>query len=327
MGSFGRTVEDAVIALNAISGYDPQDHVESHPPNRRECSNYMECLSTSEVLRGAHFGLPNRRCWDLVPPSCKLIAEKVLNALRRAGATIHPVEFPSIEERTNPRGTWDWEHGGDPARSEWTVAKVDAYNDINAYLRTHLTTSLVRTIEDVVRYNEENTGTEGGVPGMVRAFPDGQPNFAEIVAAKGKEDATYQAALAHIRRQTRENGIDAALRSGYGGTDTLDQTEKEDTAPLPPEQELDGLLFFDRRGIGQQYAAQAGYPIICIPIGLDTHQMPVSLSIQHTAWREGTLIRWASAIEDLWARENGSRPTPTFRNHLAKIIPIEGFEE
>lgn len=251
-----------------------------------------------------------------------MLAERVLETIKQAGAKISYVDFPSVDERTNAKGAWDWEHG-EPSRSEWTVAKIDAYNGINAYLSTYLETSPVRTVEDVVKYNEENTGTEGGIPGTVRAFPDGQPNFAEIVVAKGKEDATYQTALAHIQKQTRENGIDAALT--YGGIGILDHIKQEDAAP--PRQELDGLLFFDRRGIGQQYAAQAGYPIICIPIGLDTHQMPVSLSIQHTAWSEGRLIRWASAIEDLWARENGPRPTPTFRNHLAKIIPIEGFEE
>lgn len=305
MGSFGRTVEDAVIALNSISGQDSGDHP-SHPPNVRREHDYTEFLATSKVLPGAHFGLPIRRCWDSVPPSCKQLAEKVLETLRRVGAVIYDVDLPSVDERINENGKWDWEHG-EPSRSEWTVAKIDAYNDINKYLSAYLEESPVSTIEDVLRYNEENTGTEGGVPGTVRAFPDGHVNFCEIVAAKGEENGTYQAALTHIQKQTRESGIDAALR--YEG------------------QDLDALLFFDRRGIGQQYAAQAGYPIISIPIGLDTNQMPVSLSIQHTAWSEGALIRWASAIEDLWARENGPRPAPTFRNHLAKIIPIESFDE
>lgn len=315
MGSFGRTVEDAVIALNTIAGHDPEDRP-SHPPNIRRELDYAESLAKSSVLRGAHFGLPIRRCWDSVPPSCQMLAERVLETVRRAGAEVTPVDLPSVDERTNADGTWDWEHG-EPSQSEWTVAKIDTYNGINTYLSTYLEKSSVRSVEDVMRYNVENTGTEGGIPGTIRAFPDGQVNFDEVVAAKGKEDAIYQAALAHIRKQTRENGIDAALQ--YAGAKTRDCKHAA--------QELDALLFFDRRGIGQQYAAQAGYPIICIPIGLDMHQMPVSLSIQHTAWSEGRLIRWASAIEDLWAQENGSRPRPTFRNHMAKIIPIERFDE
>lgn len=78
--------------------------------------------------------------------------------------------------------------------------------------------------------------------------------------------------------------------------------------------------------------------------------MPVSLTLQHTAWREGALIRYASAIEDLLlsslsslslsssslgtdsaADEAGTSPCrqalgripPLYKCHLAKNIPVE----
>ena len=196
---------------------------------------------------------------------------------------------------------------GEPDESEWTVAKVDAYNGINAYLKG-LMKSPVWSVEDVVKDNEANDGTEGATPGKVPAFPDGQPNFHEMIQSKGIRDSTYLAALQHIRRQTRENGIDAAL--SY----TLSDGRYV---------QLNALLFCDRRGMGQQYAAQAGYPIISIPIGLDQEGMPVSLSLQHTAWHEADLVKWASAIEDLWNPEYGWRARPSFRNWQAKNIPIE----
>lgn len=144
-----------------------------------------------------------------------------------------------------------------------------------------------------------------------------------MVAARGLECPTYHTALAHIRKQTRENGIDDAL---VHRNENVAEAEKRGNGP--GEQELDARLFCDRRGIGQQYAAQAGYPIICIPIGLDAYGMPVSLSLQHRAWNEHKLVRWASAIEDLlWNKENGWRPTPGFKNSSAKIIPVEKFDE
>lgn len=65
-----------------------------------------------------------------------------------------------------------------------------------------------------------------------------------------------------------------------------------------------------------------GYPIICIPIGVDSAGIPFSLSVQHTAWKEDVLIKWASAIEDLVLGMNGRRATPTYKNHLSKNIPI-----
>jgi amidase len=228
--------------------------------------------------------------------------------MKQVGAEIVEVELPSIEERVGPDGTWNWKRG-EPNRSEWTVAKVDAYNGINSFL-VSLETSPVRNVEDVVKYNKQNNGTEGAVPGAVPAFSDGQPNFHELVESQGCKDETYYAALEHIRSQTRENGIDAALSYVTGSGETV---------------KLDALLFCDRRGIGQQYAAQAGYPIISIPIGLDQDGMPVSLSVQQTAWGDAELVKWASAIEDLWNKESGWRETPKFRNLLAKNIPIEKF--
>lgn len=67
-----------------------------------------------------------------------------------------------------------------------------------------------------------------------------------------------------------------------------------------------------------------GYPVITIPVGVDPEGMPVGLSLQHTAWREGTLVRWASAIEDLVRAELGQqRKTPQYEHHLAKNVPVE----
>lgn len=65
-----------------------------------------------------------------------------------------------------------------------------------------------------------------------------------------------------------------------------------------------------------------GYPIICVPIGADSAGLPFSLSLQHTAWKEDVLIRWASAIEDLVHQISGWRCTPEYREHLSKNIPV-----
>lgn len=62
---------------------------------------------------------------------------------------------------------------GDPDKSEWTVVKVDAYNGINEYL-SRLENTHIKTVKDVVAYNEENKGTEGPEAGDNPAFPSGQ---------------------------------------------------------------------------------------------------------------------------------------------------------
>lgn len=57
------------------------------------------------------------------------------------------------------------------------------------------------------------------------------------------EDETYAKALEYVQHQCRTQGIDAALKSGA-----------EDDGGA----EFDALLLCDRKGAGQQIAAQAG---------------------------------------------------------------------
>ncbi|KAG8528424.1 uncharacterized protein KY384_007342 [Bacidia gigantensis] len=340
VGTFGRTVADAVHGLTAIASKDSRE-IPSEFAATIEEGGFSASLSTQTALRGAQFGLPQKRCWQLVPQGCKHVAQTLFKAIEKAGATIVDVDFPCAEERISSDGSWNWqviilepdqsrEHG-EEAKSEYTVVKADAYNGINEYL-SNLKSSQIRSVEDIIAFNEQNTGTGGAFPGDHPAFPTGQmlfflnvsqDNLHEIAQTKGSEDDTYHAALKHVQSQTRENGIDAALRH-----------KNDDGTVL----ELDALLLCDRKGAGQQLAAQAGgsssnlsstpglpergYPIICIPIGVDTAGLPVSLSLQHTAWKGATLIKWASAIEDLVQHVFGGRPQPTYKNCHSKNIPI-----
>ena len=57
-----------------------------------------------------------------------------------------------------------------------------------------------------------------------------------------------------MQKQSRDRGIDAALQFTTGHGEKI---------------MLEALLILDRKAGGQQLAAQAGYPIITIPIGLD----------------------------------------------------------
>lgn len=281
VGSLGRIVADAVHGLNAIASSDNQDK-STLSSSRAQEEDYTKFLSSKSVLKGAKFGLPWKRCWEFVPQSHKDSASRVFDAIAAAGGEILHTEFPCAEERIPEDGTWNWEFGK-TSQAEFTVVKVDAYNGINAYL-SQLSGTRMKTIEDIVKYNAENSGSEGANPGDHSAFPSGQDNFREIVQTQGIKDENYHNALSYIQKKSRKEGIDAALKHVTEDGQTI---------------EFDALLLCDRKGVGQQMAAQAGYPIICIPIGLDAFGIPVSLSLLHSAWKEGPLIKWASAIEDL----------------------------
>ncbi|OAP55301.1 hypothetical protein AYL99_10274 [Fonsecaea erecta] len=331
VGHYGKCVADVARGLDVIAGPDPDDKF-STQPGRRQPKSYYACLTDRYALKGARFGLPRKCFWDAAPYPQKLVAERVLDLIKQAGAEIIPVDMPCAEERLGKHGIWDWERYGEshPEISEITVSKVQTYYLMNRYL-SQLKNTPIKTLEDVVRFNDDNRGSEGGHEGDLPAFPDGQILFRKCVETKGIKDKTYYAALKHIQYQCRENGIDAALKCPSGSRRRQSDGDEE-----VEEELLDALLFCDVKAGGIQIAAQAGYPIMTIPIGLDPDGMPVPLTLQHTAWQEDKLIKWASSIEDLlnhydeehsippsdrWGRLG--RVPPTFMNHLRKNIPTD----
>ncbi|MCJ1341380.1 hypothetical protein MMC09_006676 [Bachmanniomyces sp. S44760] len=304
VGPLGRSVQDAVLGLNAIVGSDERDPL-TLGKARHQDIDYTQFLRNQSSLRGAKFGLPIKRCWEFVKADQKREATRILDGIVEAGGEIIHLDYQCAEERIASNGKWDWELGGS-SKSEFTVVATEAYNGIKDYL-SELSNTNITTLEDIVAFNVENRGTEGAFPGDHPAFPTGQDTFHQIVATRGTKDDSYYEALNHIQKQTRSAGIDAALtHTGVDGR----------------VHELDALILCDRLLVGQQIAAQAGYPTINVPIGVDDAGMPVSITLQQTAWKEGVLIKWASAIEDLRNKILGGRPTPEYNAHLAKNVPI-----
>ncbi|KEF55270.1 uncharacterized protein A1O9_08924 [Exophiala aquamarina CBS 119918] len=213
-----------------------------------------------------------------------------------------------------------------PEISEITVSKVQTYYLTDDYLSKPRNTPM-KTLEDSVRFSDENRGSEGGSAGDLPAWPDGQRLFRKCGETKGIKDRTYYEALHHIQRQRRENGVDGALQDHSPRTRSMgDHLDDQ-------QQLLDALLFCDVKAGGTQIAAQAGYPVLSIPIGLDPEGMPVPLTLQHSAWQGVKLIKSASAIEDLikvhkeqnsaLATSRLGRTAPGYQNHPRKNIPVE----
>jgi amidase len=221
---------------------------------------------------------------------------------------INNTEIPNRELTVSPDG-WNWDYGttrGYPNESEYTVVKVDFYNNIETYL-SELENTNIRSLEDIVAYNYANDGTEGGNPWPlgVPAFYSGQDGFLASLETKGMRDETYYQALAFTQKATREDGIDAALANNGRPVDVL----------LAPAD------------VGQSYqlSAQAGYPVITIPAGVKSSVgMPFGLALMGTAWSEGTLLKWASAIEDLQLSTEGlpRRTLPKWYAYKQKNIPV-----
>ncbi|KAI9688459.1 MAG: hypothetical protein M1822_001408 [Bathelium mastoideum] len=312
VGCFGKTVRDATYALDAIYGPDPRDNYTLAQLGNTPEGGYVQYMSNRFALQNATFGIPWDSFWTLADPEQQFQLLQIISAIRAAGATvINGTELPSRNLLVDPQG-WNWMYGdtrGFPNQSEYTVVKVDFYNNIRDYL-SELSNTHIRSLEDIVQYNYDNDGTEGGNPWPlgIPAFYSGQDGFLASLASRGVMDETYYQALAFCQYQSRERGIDAMLANNG---------RRLDAVLVPPD-------------VGQTYqvAAQAGYPMVTIPGGIRAESgMPFGLALMGTAWSEASLVKWASAIEDLQfvsAGKAGGRTTPRFYSYLSKNIPIGG---
>ncbi|KAF7511729.1 hypothetical protein GJ744_003460 [Endocarpon pusillum] len=308
VGTFGRTVRDAVYALDAIYGIDPRDNYTLAQESKTPNGGYMQYMTGKEDLKDATFGLPWNSFWTLVDDEQKTILLDLLALIESAGATIiNETEITNYETIVSPTG-WNWDYGttrGYPNESEYTVVKVDFYNNIKTYL-SELKNTDVRSLEDIVQYNYDNDGSEGGNPWPlgIPAFYSGQDGFLASLETKGVKNETYVQALEFTQRSTRE-GIDTALN--YKG------------------QRLSGLLVPPDIGQTYQTAAPAGYPMVTLPAGVHSNTgMPFGLAIMQTAFGEAELVRWASAIEDLQLASGNTirRTLPRWHGYLERNIPV-----
>ena len=194
---------------------------------------------------------------------------------------------------------------GYPNESEYTYVKVDFYNNIATYL-SEVSNTNMKSLHDLVRYNNENIGSEGGWPDVNPAFGSGQDGFLASLATGGVQNETYWQALEFCHRTTREEGIDAALHHDGHNLDAL---------LVPPD-------------VAQSYqiAAQAGYPVITIPASVHPKSgMAFGFAFMGTAFSEATLIKYASATEDLMISSGSqyqrAKTPPMWEGYLERNIP------
>ncbi|KAL8947504.1 MAG: hypothetical protein Q9222_006223 [Ikaeria aurantiellina] len=258
VGTFGLSVRNAVYALDAIYGIDSRDNYTAAQIGRTPTGGYAASLSGKGALQGAKFGLPWQSFWTLADPEQQSILLELIELIKSAGATVI---------------------NGFPNESEYSYVKVDFFNNLESYL-SELSNTTIKSVADVVRFNNEHVFVEGAYPNVNPAFASGQDGLLASLATGGVMNSTYWEALTFCQPSTREEGIDAALKYGEGTLDAL---------LAPPD-------------VGQSYqiAAQAGYPMITIPAYVHSLSgMPFGLELMGTAFSDATLIKYASAIEDL----------------------------
>ena len=258
-GPMARTVRDAAVLLGILAGVDPADAATAASAGRSH-ADYTQFLDT-DGLRGARIGVLREGSFFGYSPPADRLTDAAIDAMRMAGATI-------VDSLALPGGYDD---------DEFTVLLYDFKHDVDAYLASLGARSSVRSLADVIAFNEAHPD------------PDGVGQELLVMAqAKGPlTDSVYVAALARSRRIAR-TGLDSLLAAHR-----LDALVAPTGSPMWPIDVLNGDHFL---GSSSTPAAVSGYPSVTVPAGL-VGGLPVGISLVGPAWSEPTLLRLAYAYE------------------------------
>jgi amidase len=272
-GPMARTVRDAAILLGVIAGVDPRDSATSASSGRGQ-ADYTQFLDAGG-LRGARIGVVRKHFG--FSDAVDALMTSAIDVMKQQGAVIvDPVEIVT-------EGKFD--------DSEFDVLLYEFKADLNAYLSGLGPKAPVRTLQDIIAYNDAHKDQE-------------MPFFGQDIMIKAQAkgpltEKAYLDALANDQKLSREQGIDAAMDKN-----TLDAL----ITPTGGPAWITDLITGDHFGGGYSTAsAVAGYPHITVPAGF-THNLPVGISFFGRAYSEAALIKIAYAYE----QATKHRKAPTF---------------
>lgn len=263
-GPMARTVTDAAILLGAMTGVDSADPA-TRSSRRRGLSNYTKSLDY-DGLQGARIGVARNMAGS--NPRVTKVFEHCLEVMRQLGAVIiDPADVPNFNKF---------------GETEIEVLLYEFKADLNKYLETLGESVRVHSLEEVIRFNEENAD---------RVMPYfGQERMLQAQEKGPLSAKKYRDALAKNLRLARKDGIDKVMRKFK-----LDAIVVPTDAPARVIDMVNGDAGnTDIESMSP--AAVAGYPHVTVPAGF-VFGLPVGISFFAKAWDDAKLIRYAYAFE------------------------------
>jgi amidase len=261
-GPMCRTVADAAVLLGALTGIDPRDKATNASRGKKQI-DYTKFLDANG-LKGARIGVA-RKFFGFSDKVDKLMNEAIEVMKQQGAILIDPAEVPNT-------GKYD--------DSELEVLLYELKADLNAYLASLGKQAPVKSLREIIEFNEKNRATE-------------MPYFGQELFLRAEEKGpltskAYLQALAKNQRLSKAAGIDAVMIKHR-----LDAM----VAPTGGTPWVTDLVNGDHFSGGfSTPAAVAGYPHITVPAGY-IFGLPIGISIFGRAWSEAVLIKIAYAYE------------------------------
>ncbi len=279
-GPMTRTVADAALLLGALTGVDERDPA-TRPSRKRALNDYGQCLDP-RGLAGARIGVARNMAGS--DPRLLKIFEAGLDVMRHLGAVvIDPANVPNFNKF---------------GKTELEVLYFEFKANLNKYLASRGPQARVKTMADVIAFNEANAA---------RVMPYfGQEHLLIAQEKESLSSKPYRQALARNHRLTRREGIDAVMKQHR-----LDAIVVPSGGPAWMIDLVNGdAPNWDREMESTAPTAVAGYPHITVPAGY-VFGLPVGVSFFAKAWQEPTLIRLGYAFEQATLVRQPPRFLPT----------------
>jgi amidase len=280
-GPMTRTVRDAAMLLNVLAAKDPLD---SATQRQRRPADYTADLAY-DAMKGARIGVPsdpadplNDCYYGQLPPKWAKVMAEAIKVLEDLGAVIVRASMPTAGWISGPGTTMAVlnrnplsRNKGNPV-AQRIVFLYELKRDLNLYLKDWATDTAIKTIADIVAFNEANAG-------KARRF--GQDLFLAANTTEGDlSEREYKSARAMDLLTAKTRGMDAYMN----------------------QHKLDAVLF--PGSTGAAIAARARYPSVMVPAGIvsgiddkDTPDYPLGITFAGRAWSEHKLLRLAYAFE------------------------------
>jgi amidase len=276
-GPMCRTVRDAAILLGVLTGVDPEDSATA-ASDGKSFKDYTQFLK-ADGLRGARIGVL-RKAFGFNPKVDKLL-EAALEAMKKEGATlVDPVEI---------------ETSGKFRDTEFLGFMYELKADLNAYLAWLGPNAPVKSLKEIIDFNEKNASKE--MPYF------GQENFLKAEEKGPLTTQEYVDAIAKNHELAGKEGIDATMDKLQ-----LDAIVGPTGGPAWVTDYVNGDAY---GGGSSSFAAVAGYPNITVPAGF-TYGLPVGISFFGRAWSEPVLLKLAYGFE----QATKFRKAPKFLAHV-----------
>ena len=265
-GPMTKTVRDAAIMLEAMSGHDPKDSTSADfaVPN-------FEAMLNGDI-RGKKIGIPREYRMDGMPDEIEALWQEGQDMLKSAGAEMIDISLP---------------HTQYALPSYYVIAPAEASSNLARYDGVRFGHRAALAAGDGITEMYEKTRAEGFGPEVQRRIMVGT-----YVLSAGFYDAYYNRAR-KVRALIKKDFDDVFVT---GIDSILTPTTPSAAFALGGMADADPLEMY-LNDVFTVTVNLAGLPGISVPAGLDKQGLPLGLQLIGRPWEEADLLNSAYALE------------------------------